>query len=103
MIFVPMYIETAPNRNLRPAILFHQGWREGKRVRKKTLANLTEARLDVVVVASTVLDRLRLKSSACTMSTGRQWPRLRSGGLGEVSPPHLPALHLQSSLPREYA
>ena len=37
-----MYIETVPNRNSRPAILLRQGWREGKRVRKKTLANLTD-------------------------------------------------------------
>ena len=38
---VPMYIETVPNRNSRPAILLREGWREGKRVRKRTLANLT--------------------------------------------------------------
>ena len=37
-----MYIETVPNRNSRPAVLLRQGWREGKRVREKTLANLTD-------------------------------------------------------------
>ena len=37
-----MYIETVPNRNSPPAILLRQGWREGKKVRKKTLANLTK-------------------------------------------------------------
>lgn len=36
-----MYIETVPNRNARPTILLRQGWREGKIVRKRTLANLT--------------------------------------------------------------
>ena len=36
-----MYIEIVPNRNSRPAILLREGWREGKRVRKRTLANLT--------------------------------------------------------------
>ena len=36
-----MYIETVPNRNSRPAILLREGWREGQRVRKRTLANLT--------------------------------------------------------------
>ena len=41
-IIVPMYIDTVPNRNSRPAILLREGWREGKRIRKKTLANLTE-------------------------------------------------------------
>lgn len=39
---VPMYIETVPNRNSRPAILLREGWREGKKVRKKTIANLTD-------------------------------------------------------------
>ena len=29
------------HRNSRPAILLREGWREGKRVRKRTLANLT--------------------------------------------------------------
>ena len=37
-----MYIETIPNRGSRPAILLREGWREGKRVRKRTLANLSD-------------------------------------------------------------
>jgi hypothetical protein len=37
-----MYIETVPNRNSRPAILLRQGWREGRRTRKRTLANLSD-------------------------------------------------------------
>jgi hypothetical protein len=36
-----MYVETVPNRNSRPAILLREGWREGTRTRKRTLANLT--------------------------------------------------------------
>lgn len=36
-----MYVETVPNRNSRPAVLLREGWREGRRVRKRTLANLT--------------------------------------------------------------
>ena len=36
-----MYIETVPNRNSRPAILLREGWREGKKIRKRTIANLT--------------------------------------------------------------
>lgn len=39
---VAMYIETVPNRNSRPAILLREGWREGSRTRKRTLANLTD-------------------------------------------------------------
>jgi Transposase DDE domain len=37
-----MYIEVVPNRNSRPAILLREGWREGKSIKKRTLANLTE-------------------------------------------------------------
>jgi transposase len=37
-----MYIETVPNRTSRPAILLREGWREGRRTRKRTLANLTD-------------------------------------------------------------
>jgi hypothetical protein len=37
-----MYVETVPNRNSRPAILLREGWREGSRTRKRTLANLTD-------------------------------------------------------------
>ena len=36
-----MYIERVPNRNSRPAILLREGWREGKIIRKRTIANLT--------------------------------------------------------------
>lgn len=36
-----MYIETVPNRNARPTILLRQGWRQGTKVRKHPLANLT--------------------------------------------------------------
>src|SRR5215471_11648443 len=37
-----MYVETVPNRNSRPAILLREGWREGSRTRKRTLANLSD-------------------------------------------------------------
>ena len=37
-----MYIECVPNRNSRPAILLREGWREGDKVKKRTLANLTD-------------------------------------------------------------
>ena len=38
----PMYIETVPNRNSPPAILLREGWREGGKVKKRTLANLSK-------------------------------------------------------------
>lgn len=37
-----MYIETVPNRGSRPAILLRESYREGGRVRKRTLANLSD-------------------------------------------------------------
>ena len=37
-----MYIETVPNRKSRPAILLREGKRVGKKIVKKTLANLTD-------------------------------------------------------------
>jgi len=36
-----MYVETVPNRNSPPAVLLRQGWREGRRTCKRTLANLS--------------------------------------------------------------
>jgi len=36
-----MYIETVPNRNSPPAVLLREGWREGNKTRKRTLANLS--------------------------------------------------------------
>jgi transposase len=41
IIVVAMHIERVPNRNSRPTILLREGWREEGRVRKRTLANLT--------------------------------------------------------------
>lgn len=37
-----MYIERVPNRGSRPAVLLREGWREGGRIRKRTLANLSD-------------------------------------------------------------
>ena len=41
-MLIPIYIETVPNRNSRPAILLREGWRDSKKVCKRTLANLTD-------------------------------------------------------------
>ena len=39
---VPMYIESVPNRNSPPAILLRESYREAGKVRKRTLANLSQ-------------------------------------------------------------
>ena len=41
IIHVSMYIESVPNRNSPPAILLREAWREGEKVYKRTVANLT--------------------------------------------------------------
>ncbi len=46
-----MYIEIVPNRHSRPAVLLREGWRDGNKVLKRTLANLTdwsEARIEAL-------------------------------------------------------
>jgi hypothetical protein len=40
--YVVMYIESVPNRNSKPAILLRESYREGNKVLKRTLANLTK-------------------------------------------------------------
>jgi transposase len=37
-----MYIESIPNRNSPPAILLREAWREGQRICKRTIANLSQ-------------------------------------------------------------
>ena len=37
-----MYVETVPNRNSPPAILLREGWRQGTKTHKRTLANLSD-------------------------------------------------------------
>lgn len=39
---VSMYVERVPNRGSRPAVLLREAWREGKKIRKRTVANLTD-------------------------------------------------------------
>ena len=37
-----MYISIVPNRDSPPAILLREGWREGKKTRQRTVANLSD-------------------------------------------------------------
>ena len=69
-----MYIETVPNRNSRPAILLRQGWREGKRVRKKTLANLTDWPAEKVEALRQVLKGHRLVAPEDAFTVERSRP-----------------------------
>lgn len=69
-----MYIETVPNRNSRPAILLREGWREGKKVRKKTIANLTDWPRDKIEAFRRLLKGERLISAQEAFSIERSLP-----------------------------
>jgi exopolysaccharide biosynthesis predicted pyruvyltransferase EpsI len=43
-----MYIERVPNRNSPPAVLLRESYREGKTVKKRTIANLSKLPDDVI-------------------------------------------------------
>lgn len=71
---VPMYIETVPNRGSRPAILLREGWREGKKVRKRTLANLTDWPGDKVEALRRLLKGERLVAAQDAFAIERSLP-----------------------------
>lgn len=43
-----MYIERVPNRKSPPCILLRESYREGAKVRKRTIANLTKLSPEVI-------------------------------------------------------
>ncbi|MBM4356221.1 MAG: IS1634 family transposase, partial [Deltaproteobacteria bacterium] len=55
-----MHIDIVPNRNSPPAVLLRQSYREGKKVKKRTLANLSSLPMDQVMVIRQVLRGERL-------------------------------------------
>ncbi len=69
-----MYIEIVPNRNSRPAILLREGWREGKKVCKRTLANLTDWPARKVELLRRVLKEEPLVSPTEAFSIERSLP-----------------------------
>lgn len=69
-----MYIEIVPNRNSRPAILLREGWREGKKVCKRTIANLTDWPSRKVELLRRVLKEEPLVSPTEAFSIERSLP-----------------------------
>jgi hypothetical protein len=55
-----MHIDTIPNRNSRPAYLLRESVREGKRVRKRTLANLSSLSIEQIEAIRRILKGERL-------------------------------------------
>src|ERR1700756_2620172 len=85
-----MYIESVPNRGSPPAILLRESFRENGRVRKRSLANLSDWPTPLVEGFRTLLggggprpggrDRQRPRAAAGTRRRGarsdpRHWPR----------------------------
>jgi transposase len=69
-----MYIDVVPNRNSRPAILLREAWREGTRIRKRTLANLSDWSPDQVEAFRRVLKGHKLVAVDDVFSIERSLP-----------------------------
>ena len=100
------HIESIPNRASKPAILLRQAWRDGQRIRKKTLANLSKLPPEVVDGFRTVLkgglavqhpsDLLRVERSWAHGHVAAVLGTCRSLGLERI-------LHRRSSRERDLA
>ena len=81
-IIVAMYIERIPNRNSPPAVLDQESYREGGKVKKRTLANLSK-------LPDEVVDNLKLSLQGATAIKADQLPKnlevIRSLPHGHVS------------------
>jgi hypothetical protein len=71
-----MHIERVPNRNSPPAVLLRQSYREGGKVRKRTLANLsklpdeTVEGLRILLKGGTAINKLENAFACSTASKG---------------------------------
>jgi transposase len=65
-----MYIDIVPNRKSPPAVLLRESWREGKKIRKRTIANLSHwpmervEALRAVLKGGVVVDKLETSFNA---------------------------------------
>ncbi len=75
-----MYIERVPNRNSPPAILLRESYREGDKVRKRTLANLSKLPDDVIENL-----RIVLKGGVAVENYGEAFQIIRSLPHGHIS------------------
>lgn len=55
-----MYIDVVPNRGSPPAVLLRESWREGKRTKKRTVANLSGLPLEAVEVLRQALKGVKM-------------------------------------------
>jgi hypothetical protein len=69
-----MYIESVPNRSSPPAILLREGWRDGKKTHKRTLANLSDWPPHKIDLFRRLLRDEMLVSPAALFDTERTLP-----------------------------
>ena len=69
-----MYIDEVPNRNSPPAILLPEGWREGKRVKKRTIANISHWPKEKVEILRKLLKNESLMAPQDTFEIIRSLP-----------------------------
>ena len=82
-----MYIDLVPNRGSKPAILLRESIREGKRVRKRTIANLSALTLEQAEAIRCVLKG----EGACSCQKPRMPPFAGSRPCGGGADRHAPA------------
>ena len=101
-----IYVEKIPNRNSPPAILIRQAWREGKRIRRKTLANISKLPPPVVAgIRSLLKGGVVFRSLQEAVSIRRSVPHGHVAAvLGLCTQLGLPRLlHRLASRPRQLA
>jgi Transposase DDE domain len=69
-----MYIDFVPNRGSKPAILLRESIREGKRIRKRTVANLSALTLEQAETIRLVLKGERLAPASVSLDCLRSLP-----------------------------
>ena len=73
-IIVPMYIDVVPNRNSRPAVLLRQARRQGDKILKRTLANLSDWPPDKIGRLKALLRDEPLCAPRDCFHIERSWP-----------------------------
>ena len=71
---VVMHVEAVPNRGSHPTILLRQSYREGQRVRKRTLANLTHLPPEIIEIIKPALRGQKLLPAEQAFAIERSKP-----------------------------
>ena len=69
-----MYVDSVPNRKSRPTVLLRESWREGKKIRKRTVANISDWSAHQVEALRAILRGEVLVSPNALFSVQRSLP-----------------------------